>query len=534
MATKKISIKSTQKKTSKAAGKTAKPSPKKVKSPKKVTKKSQPKEKTKIVEELDEPEEVDIDIKIKGKSKVLETEKMEPEGDSTEPVIEDEGKDDLSTTSTSSGQASFSQAAQEEEKPEGKDENGLWGESSAVKKITESLNSEKTEEVSQDDTAPPPTKKSFKLYKRIVYFFIACVLLVLFFVFYFTFVRVNIVLIPNLERTSNNLIFDVKDVSTEEEVIGSTVLGIVREIKVEDSKEFSSTGEEIIGKEAVGSVTIYNNYTKVQPLVATTRLLSNDGKLFRIKNTVNVPVGGSVDVEIYADEASREMAIGPSKFTIPGLWAGLQDKVFAESKTDVVYRQKVKKYIVEDDIENAKRMLKKNILLAAQKKIGEEYDDYDKVIYDIANSSAEIDVDSEIGDEKDEFQATMEASVVVVAFNSEKTADLAEKKIRSSLSEAKELVSFDDENIEYSLNNYDLSSQHATINSTFEGRVSLKGDAEIISKDRLVGLKKNQLEAYLKDVPGLSGHEVSFYPSFMPSFLQKVWLSDSIEIEIRK
>ena len=120
------------------------------------------------------------------------------------------------------------------------------------------------------------------------------------------------------ERISNNMIFDVYDKERASGESANGLAGVVNSLDLTYKKTYPATGEEIIGQEVVGEVIIINNYTKNQPLVATTRLLSPDGKLYRLKETVNVPAGGTVKAAVYADEPKEEMAIGPAcriKFT---------------------------------------------------------------------------------------------------------------------------------------------------------------------------------------------------------------------------
>jgi len=393
------------------------------------------------------------------------------------------------------------------------------------KKIEPSPEKEKKEDV--DEVKP----RSLRLYRNIAYFFIFLVIVLLLGVSYFAFVKVSITIIPNQERISNNMIFDVYDKDKQGGESKDAIKGIVRKVPIHYSVKYQSSGTEVIGKEAVGEVKIINNYTKNQPLVATTRLLSSDDKLFRLKETVNAPAGGSVMASIYADDPSPEMAIGPSKFTVPGLWAGLQDQIYAESESDIVYRQKVKKYIVDMDIENGVMDLKQQLLTQAKAEINKTYEEYGEIIYKIDENSIVSEVDGKIGDEVEEFSITMDADVIVVAFDEQKASDLAKNKFITALSDNKELLSFDDENIIYSLNNYDYLSGEAAINATFEGKVSLKEDSTVVDKDKILGLKHEELDAYLSELPDIAGYEVRYYPSFI-KIVPK--LADRIEIDIKK
>jgi hypothetical protein len=100
---------------------------------------------------------------------------------------------------------------------------------------------------------------------------------------------------------------------------------------------FDATGEKnSLSKKAKGTITIYNEYgTQSQPLVATTRFLSNEGKLFRLTQNIVVPgmiksgtetKPGAIEAEVVADEAGESFNINPADFTIPGFKDSGNDK----------------------------------------------------------------------------------------------------------------------------------------------------------------------------------------------------------------
>jgi hypothetical protein len=110
------------------------------------------------------------------------------------------------------------------------------------------------------------------------------------------------------------------------------------------TESFPATGSNGADtRRATGVVTIYNTHSEEeQPLVATTRLLTDDGKLYRLVESVVVPgkrtengesIPGMVTANVKADEAGDAYNIGPSRFTIPG-FAGSpkHDAFYAESE----------------------------------------------------------------------------------------------------------------------------------------------------------------------------------------------------------
>jgi hypothetical protein len=82
---------------------------------------------------------------------------------------------------------------------------------------------------------------------------------------------------------------------------------------------------------AIGEVTISNSSGVLQQLVATTRLLTTDGKLYRLQKNVTVPANDSVVATVQADQAGAQFAIGPSTFTIPGLNPTRQQQITASN-----------------------------------------------------------------------------------------------------------------------------------------------------------------------------------------------------------
>ncbi|MDO8584911.1 MAG: hypothetical protein Q7R85_02180 [bacterium] len=93
---------------------------------------------------------------------------------------------------------------------------------------------------------------------------------------------------------------------------------------------FPATGHRQVTTKASGSITISNAYSSdAQKLVATTRFVTPDGKIFRLTNNVTVPgakiadgkiVSSSIVAGVIADKAGEEYNVaGGVALTIPGL-----------------------------------------------------------------------------------------------------------------------------------------------------------------------------------------------------------------------
>ncbi len=375
-----------------------------------------------------------------------------------------------------------------------------------------------------------PIKKSVGLYRKRAFFFIALTILLLLAIFYFSYSKLTVVISPNEEVVNNNVLIDVINNENNDLVRSNTSLnGSVMAVKSEAENTYQSSGKEIIGEEVVGTVEIINNYSKNQPLVATTRLLSPDDKLYRIKETVNVPANSSIEVEIYADKVEKDRAIEPTTFTIPGLWAGLQDDIYAESKEAFVYRTKTKDYVTVSDIENAKEDLEEIIISKAKKEANRMFDDKYHILYDVDNSFSSFDTETEAGDEISEFNLSGESQVVVVAFLKEQAQNLAKDKLSLLVPGNKELKEFDGSNLSYSLDNKNLKDGTATVKINFSGLMTINDNTEIIDRSQLVNLNREQIRNYLDSYPEIRNYTLDFQPAFLnkaPS------LVDRIKIEV--
>jgi hypothetical protein len=156
-------------------------------------------------------------------------------------------------------------------------------------------------------------------------------------------------------------------VDSSNEAIPAKAISFVDEI----SKSFSSTGEKSASsRKARGTITIYNEYSSAsQPLVATTRFLSSEGKLFRLVSGTVIPgmtkVGtemkpGAVEAEVVADEAGDSFNISAATFTIPGFQGSGNEKYskfYAKSFSAMTgggSGETVANAVTEQDINSAK------------------------------------------------------------------------------------------------------------------------------------------------------------------------------------
>lgn len=374
----------------------------------------------------------------------------------------------------------------------------------------------------------PRSRKRVPAYRRFAFRFFLLVIALLLVVGYFSFSSLVIDIVPNREIISDSMVIEISTgaENTSSSSVTELLGGQVESRDIEVERSYPSSGEEVLGEEVVGKVTLVNNYSKAQPLVATTRLLTPDNKLFRLKDGVTIPAGSSVEVEVYADSPSSSLAIGPSTFTIPGLWVGLQDEIYGQSSTAFEYRHKVENYIKQGDLDYAYSNIR-SLIEEEARSLGLGQD----TVLSIDSNNTIIESAAKAGDKVANFSVKAKNRVAIISFDKNVVEKMVEAKLDYVVPDDKEMKGFDPKDISYAIESYDTETQTARIKVSFQATVTLKNDAEVLDRAKLVNLSEQQLGEYLKSVPAIS----SFTLNFRPDFIKKSpSLADRIKIRIQE
>lgn len=113
------------------------------------------------------------------------------------------------------------------------------------------------------------------------------------------------------------------------------------------SSSVAATSEEMAEIKASGKIVIYNDFSsEPQRLITRTRFESPEGLIYRIPESIVVPgkttkdgvsIPGSVEVEVFADEAGEKYNIKKTDFTIPGFKndSARYKSFYARSSTEI-------------------------------------------------------------------------------------------------------------------------------------------------------------------------------------------------------
>lgn len=311
------------------------------------------------------------------------------------------------------------------------------------------------------------------------------------FIFYIAFSKTNITVTVVPETEDFVFSYSIDEVDAQ-----------VASKELEDSftfTDFTESEEEVSGT-ATGTVTIYNNYSADQPLVRTTRLLSEDGVLFRTDETVTVPSGGSVDVNVYADEAGATGDIEPTKFEIVALWDGLKDQIYAES-TEAMSGGVIKSGVVtQAAIDQARKKAEQQFRKTASKELADDPNITNTIsAEDITIDIVDQTVDVEVGEPANEIIVDTSATVSGYAFDKRKLTDLLTKDTGTEISE---------KSIEYEINN---DAGQAYIKGTIQ--VPAQGTVmEGIEVEQLTNKNAEQIRTYLESFNEVKDVIITFSP----------------------
>lgn len=365
------------------------------------------------------------------------------------------------------------------------------------------------------------------LYRRIAFSFIGAAVVLLAVVSYYSFARVTVTVTQKREVLSAPLAVDVSKAPSEGEIRGA-----VGSLTLEAADTFSVTGGdgEVAQTQATGRVKITNATNRNQPLVRTTRLLSAEGVLFRIAETVLVPAQGGVEVAIYADQSGPSGEIPPTRFTIPGLWEGIQDQIYAESNEPTCCGTKTVRLLTDEDLKTAAQELEVKLTAEAREKLRAtlEITDLDGEI--ITSEIVERTSDTEPGVEADRFTVGLTITVTVIFYDNTALIARAESVLAGLVGTEETLVEVDPERMKVIAERHDPEAGTARLAVEAVGLVALRPDSDLFRKERLIGLDRVALETYFNTWDSIE----SVHIKFRPSWLRRVpRLKDHIEIKIQ-
>ncbi len=296
-----------------------------------------------------------------------------------------------------------------------------------------------------------PKRKSFKFFPKFSLnsrksaFFAIAGLLIFIIASHTLFLNAEIIIHPQTEEisyigkakiTPSVVYFDLEE---------KLIPGEFFEIKEEGARTFFSSGIKAEEKKAEGTLKVYNNYSALpQILVANTRFISDNGKLFYSLERISIPgrrqeggrtVPGEKSVAVVAAEAGDEYNIGKnSKFSVPGLQGTpMYTAIYAENLTPISggYIGQLP-YITENDTKQAQEILIADLLNQARLKFKEEISEDFVVNLDLMNwNIMEESIYPGVGENSEVFEYSIKIDLKVFSYKNSHLEEMAKKLLLS-------------------------------------------------------------------------------------------------------
>lgn len=360
---------------------------------------------------------------------------------------------------------------------------------------------------------PFPAPPSPGIYRKIAYSFVALTVIIVFAALWFSSVRATVTVKATRVATPVEASVEIARSPAQGQLPGRVVQGVFEKIQ-----EFAVTGQGATAEDTVvtGKVRITNTTSKAQPLIKTTRLLTADGRLYRISATVNVPAKGSVDVEAYSDKPGKQYALpAGTAFTIPGLSESLQKLITAESLQSFAGGQRTVKALTQGDVDAAEKELEKAVLDQAKKTLLAEVGDgrFTEAVYLVKTIDKKSNV--KLGEEADRFLMSSKLDVTGVFYPKVDMESLVRERINERVPEGRSIVSYEPSKTVFTVSQVDVKNERATVSLKADVTTKLSDKSPNLTKDLIIGLPIDEAEQKLKSVEGVESASITVRPSWV-------------------
>jgi hypothetical protein len=377
------------------------------------------------------------------------------------------------------------------------------------------------------------------MYRNIAWTFLGLTIVVIAFAVWMSSVHATVRIHVKRDPVKLETVLEIAKSPEQGQLQGRVVEGTFD--KIQEFKVKEETVSDVVAT-TTGKVRIKNGYSKEQTLIKTTRLLSPDGKLFRINATVTVPSGQSLEVNAYSDKTGKEYEIPTgTTFVIPGLWIDLQKLITAESVSSFSATRSSVKVVSATDITDSQKSLEETILDQAKKTLAAEAGiQWEKLADDCKVESncwagvyvvEVLDKKTNViaGQESESFLSQVKIKVKAVFYPKKDMEVFVSEKLKERMPEGRDLTDFDSSRVIYHLDQSDASLEKAKVSVTADAYSRLTAQSPSLSKDAIAGLSLEEAKEKLKSVEGTDFVEITLRPSWARSIPRQ---KDKIDLKI--
>lgn len=321
---------------------------------------------------------------------------------------------------------------------------------------------------------------------------------------------------------------DIADIVLDPPAVPGEIAVLTKSVDV----DVPVTGRKDISQKARGMIDIYNAYSsESQRLVATTRFVSPDGKIFRLDGAVVVPGAKIVDGEIIpssvrarvtADTPGEAYNISPvAKFTIPGFQGSAKFNGFygasdAPMTGGFVGEANVVAQIDMDTArEKARALLEESLRQELALKMPEGFrsvEGFEDVSFD------EITFSHAVGEATEVVKAHADLRLRSAFFKEEHIQRLFKTLAENALGFE---TAVREEMLQYGVGRVDFSQGKGSFPVQYQSQLVRRVDMGTL-RQSLIGKNKTETKSLIFSLPGLESATVSFWPFWVRKVPQNV------------
>jgi hypothetical protein len=343
---------------------------------------------------------------------------------------------------------------------------------------------------------------------------------------YFLFPKATLALQVKNQEKSVALDLTAAAESGASNVADKTLPANLEQITKEVTKDFDATGSKDGGSKATGQAVIYNEFSgENQPLVATTRLETDDGKIFRITKNVIVPgmtsVGGetkpgAIQVDVAADQPGDSYNIDATSFKIPGFkdTPAKYEKFSAKSSSPMTGGSSgAAKVVTAQDISSAKERVavdaKKTAIAELRSGLSSDRKIFDDAVQvEVQN----ISMSDNAGAEKEKFSATAKLQISALSFQEADVKKLLKDNLVQTGANESE-ISFD-KPITYVLADSNIEQKKLNFQAKTDAKIGAGLDLENFKRG-ILGKSEADVQTYAKNFSAIQQVDITFWPFFV-------------------
>lgn len=265
-----------------------------------------------------------------------------------------------------------------------------------------------------------------------------------------------------------------------------------------------------------GTVRIVNNYSRAQTLVQKTRLLTSDGRLYRIDKTVTLQPKETATVPAYADQSGASYALnGAVKFKIPGLWEGIQEFIYAERVSGFSAAAGSGLPIVTaGDLEKAQSALEEKVYAQATKTLLAEAGSATDTKAIFTRRVVEKKANVLAGQAADRFLASVKLEVTGVIVPKADLEAFLRQSLRSNV-EGREVTDLNLDAVSFTVDRAETSPERAKLAISAQTVSKLTAKSPDLALDRLTGLPIADAEKKIREVDGVEDVAIKISPGWI-------------------